>query len=131
MKTQIDNIYVRLQPSEIHGVGVFAIKEIPENFTIFKSTCSYIKTPLSRLNHLSKPEKDYYYDFFVRENNSIYIPTISAQTIDISFFMNHNADHPNVKYDYDLDSFITLIPITSGTELVYDYKSVEDEIILR
>ena len=77
-----------------------------------------------------KAEKDYYFDFFVREDDSIYIPSIPAQTIDISFFMNHDAINPNVKYDFDLDSFITLMPIKSGTELVYDYSSVEDEIIL-
>ena len=34
----IDNIYVRLQPSKIHGVGVFAIKNIPTNFTVTKGS---------------------------------------------------------------------------------------------
>ena len=126
----IDNIYVRLQPSKIHGVGVFSIKHIPANFTVFKSTCSYKKTPLNMLSNLSKAEKDYYFDFFVREDDCIYIPSIPAQTIDISFFMNHDSASPNVKYDYELDSFITLMPIKAGTELVYDYSSVEDEIIL-
>ncbi len=126
----IDNIYVRLQPSKIHGVGVFAIRHIPADYTVFKSTCSYTKTPVSKLEKLSKAEKDYYFDFFVREDDSIYLPTISPQTIDISFFMNHNENYPNVKYDFDLDSFITLMPIPIGTELVYDYSSVEDEIIL-
>ena len=126
----IDNIYVRLQPSKIHGVGVFAIKNIPKNFTVFKSTCSYKKTPIDLLSNLSKAEKDYYFDFFVREDDCIYLPSIPAQTIDISFFMNHDSTNPNVKYDYDLDSFITLKPIKVGAELVYDYSSVEDEIIL-
>tara|TARA_R100000426_G_C4799012_1_gene101782 strand:+ start:511 stop:894 length:384 start_codon:yes stop_codon:yes gene_type:complete len=126
----IDNIYVRLQPSKIHGVGVFAIKNIPTNFTVFKSTCSYKKTPIDSLSNLSKAEKDYYFDFFVRENDYIYLPSIPAQTIDISFFMNHDSINPNVKYDYNLDSFITIMPIKTGTELVYDYSSVEDEIIL-
>ena len=44
--------------------------------------------------------------------------------------MNHDSTNPNVMYDYDLDSFITLKPIKVGAELVYDYSSVEDEIIL-
>ena len=126
----IDNIYVRLQPSKIHGVGVFAIKNIPKNFTVFKSTCSYKKPPINLLSNLSEAEKDYYFDFFVREDDCIYLPSIPAQTIDISFFMNHDSTNPNVKYDYDLDSFITLKPIKVGAELVYDYSSVEDEIIL-
>ena len=126
----IDNIYVRLQPSKIHGVCVFAIKNIPTNYTVFKSTCSYKKTPIDLLSNLSKAEKDYYFDFFVREDDCIYLPSIPAQTIDISFFMNHDSASPNVKYDYELDSFITLKPIKVGTELVYDYSSVEDEIIL-
>ena len=44
--------------------------------------------------------------------------------------MNHESINPNVKYDFDSDSFITLLPIKVGIELVYDYSSVEDEIIL-
>tara|TARA_Y100000592_G_C5294042_1_gene232214 strand:+ start:143 stop:526 length:384 start_codon:yes stop_codon:yes gene_type:complete len=126
----IDNIYVRLQPSKIHGVGVFSIKHIPANFTVFKSTCSYKKTPVNLLSKLSKSEKDYYFDFFVREDDCIYLPSIPAQTIDISFFMNHSSNDPNVRYDFDLDSFVTLKPIKVGTELVYDYSSVEDETVL-
>tara|TARA_Y100000389_G_scaffold174629_1_gene184731 strand:+ start:689 stop:1081 length:393 start_codon:yes stop_codon:yes gene_type:complete len=130
MKTTVDSVYVRLQPSKIHGVGVFAIKMIPKNFTIFKSTCLYTKTPISSLDKLSEPEKSYYLDFFVQEDNFIYLPSIPVQSIDISFFLNHDSTFPNVKYDYDLDSFVTLMPIPVGTELVYDYSSVEDEIIL-
>lgn len=130
MQKPFDNIYVRIQPSKIHGVGVFAIKEIPSNFTIFKSTCTYKKTHIQGLNNLSKPEKDYYKDFFVREDDSIYLPSIHPQNLDISFFMNHDSTHPNVKYDLELDSFVTLTDIKPGIELVYDYSSVEDEIIL-
>ena len=130
MQKPFKNIYVRIQPSKIHGVGVFAIKEIPKNYTIFKSTCSYTKTPVDGLSNLSKLEKNYYKDFFVREDNSIYLPSLHPQYLDISFFMNHESINPNVKYDFDSDSFITLLPIKVGTELVYDYSSVEDEIIL-
>ena len=130
MQTPFDNIYVRIQPSKIHGVGVFAIKEIPINYTIFKSTCTYTKTSVQGLVNLSKPERDYYTDFFVREDNSIYLPSIHPQNLDISFFMNHNSISPNIKYDFDLDSFITLTTINPGVELVYDYSTVEDEIIL-
>ena len=39
----VKNIYVRLQPSTVHGVGVFAIKDIPQNFTIFPSNCTWKK----------------------------------------------------------------------------------------
>tara|TARA_B100000963_G_scaffold18275_1_gene13977 strand:- start:1687 stop:2079 length:393 start_codon:yes stop_codon:yes gene_type:complete len=130
MQKPFDSIYVRIQPSEIHGVGVFAIKDIPSNYTIFKSTCTYIKTSLNGLKNLSEAEKSYYKDFFVREDESIYLPSIHPQNLDISFFMNHDSINPNVKYDFDLDSFVTLTDIKPGTELVYDYSSVEDEIIL-
>jgi len=29
------NVYTRLKPSKIHGVGVFAIRDIPENTPVF------------------------------------------------------------------------------------------------
>ena len=31
-----NNIYCRLKPSKIHGVGVFAIRNIPKNTNPFK-----------------------------------------------------------------------------------------------
>ena len=43
----VKNIYVRLQPSTVHGVGVFAIKDIPQNFTIFPSNCTWKKVKKS------------------------------------------------------------------------------------
>ena len=45
----VKNIYVRLQPSTVHGVGVFAIKDIPQNFTIFPSNCTWKKVKKSSL----------------------------------------------------------------------------------
>ena len=126
----VKNIHVRLQPSPIHGVGVFAIRNIPKNYTIFPSNCTWKKVKKSKLKTLSKPEQKYYSDFFVSEHEYIYIPNIHPQFIDISFYINHDNQKPNVMYDNASGAFKAIREINLGDELFYDYGSVEDENIL-
>lgn len=35
---RLDNVYCRLAPSKIHGVGIFAIKDIPKGINPFKQS---------------------------------------------------------------------------------------------
>lgn len=126
----VKNIYVRLQPSQVHGVGVFAIKEIPKNYTIFPCNCTWKKVDKTKLNSLSKLEQQYYYDFFVSEKDYFYMPSLDPQYIDISFYINHDNVEPNVKYDNESGDFITIKHIKTGEELFYDYNSVEDADLL-
>ena len=126
----VKNIYVRLQPSTVHGVGVFAIKDIPQNFIIFPSNCTWKKVKKSSLLHLSEPEQKYYDDFFVSEKDYFYMPSLHPQYIDISFYINHDNFDPNVRYDCDSGDFVTIKQIKIGEELFYDYNSVEDADLL-
>ena len=126
----VKNIYVRLQPSAVHGVGVFAIKDIPQNFTIFPSNCTWEKVKKSSLLYLSEPELKYFDDFFVSEKDNFYMPSLHPQYIDISFYINHDNFDPNVRYDNDSGDFVTIKHINIGEELFYDYNSVEDADLL-
>ena len=126
----VKNIYVRLQPSHIHGVGVFAIRDIPKNLIIFPSNCTWKKVKKSKLKKLSEPEQRYYSDFFVIEKDYIFLPSFHPQYIDISFYINHDSKNPNVIYSDETGDFSSIQDIKIGDELFYDYSSVENANIL-
>src|SRR4030042_6721507 len=94
------NVYCRLKPSKIHGIGVFAIKSIPKGTKIFR-TSRKIKfvgvNPKMILKNkkISRNIKEMVNDFFVISGKKLYLPNCSLNEIDISFYVNH-SDKPNV-----------------------------------
>src|SRR5205823_10975534 len=60
------DVFTRLQPSQIHGVGVFAIQEIPEGKYIFDPDSTDLITIRSKtVDHLPDAAKQLYKDFCV------------------------------------------------------------------
>lgn len=121
--------YARISRSKVHGVGVVAIKDIPQGINPFKS----LKTPARPLplsnqmvESLDKPLKKMVHDFTMQNNGNWYVPHTGFNAMDISFFMNHN-DKPNMVPDETTtEGFITFKSgknIKKGTELTIDYGS--------
>ncbi len=126
-----NNIYCIIDKSDIHGVGVFAIRTIPANtnpFILADGNAKVYNTigivdddlkgvPKSVVKLLDK--------YLIPDD---YYPVISngLNDMDISFYINH-SDTPNVKTAYtrgnDLLEFNTIRKIKKGEELLYDYNS--------
>ena len=125
----LKNTYCRLKPSKIGGVGVFAIRDIPENTNPFYGIkeAKWHKFNISELKNLDKEILELINDFFViEEDETVLIPEFGLNGIDISFFLNHSKN-PNLKTIDEGFNFITLREIKKGEELLvsygtYDYK---------
>ncbi|MBI2617435.1 SET domain-containing protein-lysine N-methyltransferase [Candidatus Gottesmanbacteria bacterium] len=123
-----NDVYCRMKPSPIHGVGVFAIRTIPKGINIFKgSQESFYDFTKKELQKISKPVQKLIYDFCCIEKGKVFIPKAGLNSIDISFFVNH-SNKPNVRFDEEQGSFITLRKISSNEELVVDYSDFEKNV---
>jgi len=113
-----------LRPSDIHGIGVFAVRDISEGTNLFPECTSpaYYKINLSRLTKLNKNVIKMMEDFFVFEKGYFFVPK-SLNSIDISFYLNHSIT-PNCHFKPDEDIFITLEPILEGDEITIDYAEL-------
>ena len=114
-------VYARLQPSEIHGIGVFAIADIPKGTYVFEpddaATISVLKNSITEL-----PEKirKLYQDFCVLEEGQYECPSNFNQ-LTASWYLNH-SESPNMAADPSL-RFYALREIKVGEELTADYAT--------
>jgi len=122
MRTYEERVYTRLMPSEIHGVGVFAIRPIPKDTTVFRG----VKT------RWTGTKLAYFKDELVRkladdmcctdEEGVLWLPEGGLNNLTADFYLNH-SDMPNTYPNRD--SFITNRPIKVGEELTIDYRCLE------
>lgn len=118
-----NDVYCKIAPSPIHGVGVFALKDIPQNTIVFRSDIEWVKVPITILNRID-PEVATLYKQFLRQDKEaecIYVPQEGFSSIGISFYLNHSTT-PNCKYDIESNFIITKTAILAGKELTYDYR---------
>ena len=121
----LKNTYCRLAPSDIQGVGVFAIKDIPKGknpFQMIKKE-TWLKFNMSELKSLDKEALKLVDDFFVvGKNGAVYIPDLALNGINISYFLN-NSEQPNIKTIDDGENFVALKKIKKGEELTVSYDT--------
>ena len=123
---KLKNTYCRLKCSDIEGVGVFAIQDIPEGVNPFnKDDSEWLKFHIYELKNLNPEIIKMIDDFFViEEDGSVLIPEGGLNGIDISFFVN-NSDNSNLYTSDEGLSFKTLRHIKKGEELTVAYSSYD------
>jgi len=118
-------VYTRLRPSNIHGVGVFAIRDIPEGTRIFQDDDSeLIWKKRSELNLDELPQEiGSLYDQFclIKEKGETYGCPKSFNLMTVAWYLNHSKT-PNVGCDKDY-MFFALRDIKKGEELTADYHT--------
>jgi len=129
----LKNTYCRLMASDIEGVGVFAIRDIPKGKNPFLGIKNgkWRKLEIKNLKRLDKEVLKMIDDFFVIEKNgSVYIPETGLNGIDISFFVN-NSKNPNLKIIEDGKNealnFKTIKTIKKGEELTVSYSTYDEK----
>lgn len=114
------NVYARLGVSKFHGVGVFAIREIPANRRVFlgekQETILY---PKEKIDKLAPALKKLYEDFGVEEDGYYGVPT-SFNNLSIGWFVNHNSKNPNLRCGRNYE-FYSKRKIVAGEELTVNY----------
>lgn len=125
------NIYCRLKPSKIHGIGIFAIKKIPKGTDPFPDAPAHESIAFTKkeLTDLDIEVKKIIHDLLVFEGDTVQIPTAGINSLDISFYINH-SDTPNIGYSKNKECLIALRDIEAGEELTANYKLLDNSIEL-
>jgi SET domain-containing protein len=117
-----EGVYTRLKPSDIHGVGVFAILDIPKDTYIFNGDNSkMVWVDKSVIDELDEEIKKLYDDFCIIKGNK-YFCIVSFNNLNVGWYLNESKDDPNVGCD-DNYEFYALRDIKKGEELTMDYSS--------
>jgi hypothetical protein len=119
-----DNVYTRLQCSPIHGVGVFAICDIPKGTKIFHNDDSEIVwvDKAKIVNTKTDLElKRLYNDFCVLKKGKLGCPK-NFNMLTVGWYINESKENPNVRCDDNYD-FIAIRDIKKGEELTSDYST--------
>jgi SET domain len=126
-----NSTYVMLRSSEIAGVGVFAITDIPKGCRKMFSP----PDPNERWITLTKQEVAALpaHARFMVENYCLYdddlnyfVPEQGFKRMDLSLFINHH-DQPNIRSINEGDYFEALRDIKAGEELFLDYGEIVPE----
>jgi hypothetical protein len=121
------NLYTRLKISA-HGVGVFAIRDIPDGLRLFEGdTGTVVRVPRAVVDQIQDVEmRRMYFDFCPIQGDNFIAP-LDFNQLTMAWYMNHSVN-ANVQAD-DTLHFIARRPITAGEELTTDYTSFSDHAL--
>lgn len=127
LKHLTEDVYVRVGRSKIHGVGLIAVRDIPEGADPFKNLYEPDTIPFTdeELAGLPPAVRDMVDDYFGKEDGLIYIPVTGMNPLDLLHFINH-SDTPNVKTINEGWTFCALREIKAGEELFSDYSTYDE-----
>lgn len=124
---QIKNdVYCRLRPSGISGVGVFAIRDIPAGTNPFKEEdTEYVSVTKEELAGTHPEALRVIKDLLVFADGCYWIPKQGVQTLCISHFLNH-SENPNLTTSREAENFFAIRDIKTGEELTVDYTIFDE-----
>jgi hypothetical protein len=120
-----NDVYTRLQRSPIHGVGVFAIRDIPKETNIFgNDETEMVWIDIDTTSNIDSELKRLYADFCVVKNNKYGCPK-NFNMLTVGWYLNESKDNPNVQCTENYD-FVTLRDIKKGEELTANYSTFSE-----
>lgn len=123
-----EETFIRLQPSGIHGTGVFAIRDIPAGSDNFFSDSEdeWIHLTFSDVRSLPTSSQFLIETYCLFDHLGYFVPAHGFEKMDLSLFLNH-SDTPNIASLNDGESFVALRQIHAGEELLVDYGTIVQE----
>ena len=118
-----NDIYCKLAPSPIHGVGVFALKDIPINTVIFRVNLKTITVDSKFLNRIHINVANYYNSMLLSNLSTIEIPETGMSVIPTSYYLNH-SEEPNAKIDIENNLIVAKKNIYADEEVTINYKGL-------
>ena len=121
------NTYCILKRSNVSGVGVFAIRDIPAGVIPFEPDVEdWVDIEEEEFNKLPEEVRELIITYCIKKNGKWSVPEYGFKVWDMVNFLNH-SDEPNI----DAEDFKALIDIKKGEELFMDYNDLSDEDIKR
>lgn len=121
--------YVRLKESPVHGIGVFAIQDIPKGCrNIFsKGMGEWIKISIADVEALPEHSKSLIETYCLFDEENYFVPEYGFKMLDLVIYLNHSAN-PNIVSINDGEEFEALTDIPSGQELLVNYHQLVNNI---
>ena len=125
LKELANSTYVMIKPSPLHGIGVFAIRDIPKGTSnIFsKGVGDWIKVSKEEVDALPQHSKDLIENHCLFDEDHYFIPDYGFKLVDLVIYLNH-SETPNVISLNDGEEFEAIRDIAIGEELLVDYGTI-------
>ncbi len=120
-------MYAMLRPSPVHGIGVFAMRDIPKGCrTIFsRNVGEWIKLPIADVEKLPDHSRNLVETYCLYDEEHYYVPDYGFKVMDMVNYLNHSSS-PNIISVNDGEYFEALTDIAAGEELLVNYGSIVD-----
>ena len=118
-----EDIFCRIGVSNVHGVGVIAIRRIPQGIDPFTGSREYREITFGRneLRSLNPGVRKYIADYCYFDGDRILVSEFGLNGLDIPFYVNHSL-RPNIALVKDC-FFVTTRTIKTGEELTLNYDA--------
>ena len=125
LKELAASTYVMIKPSPLHGIGVFAIRDIPKGTkNIFsKGVGDWIKVRKEEVDALPQHSKDLIENHCLFDEDHYFIPDYGFKLVDLVIYLNH-SETPNVISLNEGEEFEAIRDIANGEELLVDYGTI-------
>ena len=125
LKELASSTYVMIKPSPLHGIGVFAIRDISKGTkNIFsKGVGDWIKVSKEEVDALPQHSKDLIENHCLFDEDFYFIPDYGFKLVDLVIYLNH-SETPNVISLNDGEEFEAIRDIANGEELLVDYGTI-------
>jgi SET domain-containing protein len=129
LKELAQETFAALKPSPLHGIGVFALRNIPRGCkNIFsKETGEWILLGMDEVEQLPTHSKNFIETYYLYDNDHYFIPAHGCKVMDLANYLNHSGT-PNLVSVQDGLYFETTRDIREGEELLIDYGSIVDGV---
>ncbi|MDP4265395.1 MAG: SET domain-containing protein [Bacteroidota bacterium] len=117
--------FLVLRPSPIHGIGVFAIRDIPRGTRAMfsKDNGEWIKLPIKEIQLLPDYSQELIKSYCVFDNDFYYVEKYAFKKMDLANFLNH-SENPNIIPINDGEFFEAISDIRPGDELLINYSEL-------
>jgi SET domain-containing protein len=119
--------FISLQPSPVHGIGVFAIRDIPCGCcSIFsKNVGEWIKIPIADVERLPDHSRNMVETYCLYDEEYYFVPDYGFKVMDMVNYLNHSLI-PNIRSVNHGEWFEAITDIPAGTELLINYGLIVD-----
>ena len=114
--------YITIKSSAVHGIGVFAIADIPKGCRemFSRNVGEWIKLPVIDVEALPAHSRNLVETYCLFDADHYYVPDYGFKVMDLVNYLNHSSS-PNIVSINDGEEFESLRDIKAGEELFVDY----------
>jgi SET domain-containing protein len=124
----LKNTYLQLRLSNTHGIGVFAIRDIPKGcrdmFSVDQG--EWIRISKEEVANLPEYTKILINHYCVSDSKFYYIEQYGFKKMDLANFINH-SETPNICPINNGEFFEAITDIKSDEELFINYRDCTDD----